>query len=282
MRSLLLYILQFGGFLLLLLLEGLCFILIVKYNQDQKVIYENSRSLITAWADRELDEFAGYLTLGKANDSLAAVNSRLYEQLLHYQQLVEELRQDSTLTPTLDSLSIDTVFQVIPARVIKNSVFKHHNFILLDKGSRHGVQPKMGVILDNGIVGVVTQVESRYSLVMSVLHRQSRPSALIRNTGYFGSLRWEEKNPKELLLENVPKHAHPNIGDTIISSGYSLFFPKGIPLGTIISVDTDGGSDTYKIGVELFADLARLDRVYVVKNFRQQEQEKLTQQEQDE
>jgi len=282
MRNLWLFFLQFGGFVLFVLLELLSFFLIVRYNQEQKVIYDNTLSLVTADLDRSLNNWEEYFYLDKANDSLAAVNSRLYKELLYYKQLVDDLQQDSNITPTLDTLSLDTTFDVIPATVIKNSVSKHHNFILLDKGRVHGVDTEMGVILDNGIVGVTKQVGPRHSLVMSVLHRQSHPSALIKNTGYFGSLRWDERNTGELILENVPIHARPHLRDTIISSGYSLFYPKGIPIGKIKYIAVDGGSDTYRITVELFANLSRLDRVYIVKNFRQQEQEELIQKENNE
>ena len=264
-------------------LELLSFFLIVQFNQEQRAIADNTWANVSAYADRIIDYSITYVHLGRVNDSLATVNARLYEELLSYRQLVEMLERDSLYPDNLDSLLVDSIYQLIPATVIRNSVSEHHNYLLLDKGAADGVDANMGVILDNGIVGIVRSVGPHHALVMSILHRQAHPSASIKGTNYFGSLRWEEKNPKELLLENMPRHATANKEDTIVSSGYSLIFPKGIPIGIIRSVDfIDGGSETYKIGVELFADLANLDRVYVVKKSTQKEQEALVQQAKDE
>ncbi|MCB9282780.1 MAG: rod shape-determining protein MreC [Lewinellaceae bacterium] len=283
MRNLLLVILRFGGFLLFLFLELLSFFLIVQFNQEQQAIFNNSWANFTGSIDQGIHNAIGYTHLRRANDSLAAVNARLYEEVLSYRELVDGLERDSLYPSNLDSLLIDTVYQLIPASVIRNSISEHHNYLLLDKGSADGVGPNMGVILDQGIVGIVRSVGRHHALVMSILHRQSHPSASIKGTNYFGSLTWKEKDPRILLLENVPRHATPEKGDTIITSGYSLIFPKGIPIGTIQQVDSsDGGSDTYNIWVKLFADLASLDRVYVVKKSTQQEQEDLVQQARDE
>jgi len=283
MRNPLLLIFRYGGFLLFAFLEILCFILIVQFNQDQQAIFNNTWANGTAWMDRTYVGAVDYLRLDRRNDSLAVVNARLYEELLAHKRVLEEMEQDSLYPFYLDSLFADTVCELIPAAVIRNSISSHHNYIILDKGSQDSVDVNMGVVLDNGIVGVVLSVGKGYALVMSVLHLQAKPSASIKGTNYFGSLTWNGGNPRELLLENIPKHANPEEGDTIVTSGYSLIFPKGIPIGTIQSFqEGDGGSDTYQISVKLFADLSNLDRVFVVKNKDREELEDLAQKIQDE
>ncbi|MBK6902766.1 MAG: rod shape-determining protein MreC [Saprospirales bacterium] len=278
MRNLLYLFLQLGGFLLFISLEILSFYLIVQHNQEQRLIFNNSWTNFSAGLDRKIDGGYRYIWLGRKNDSLAIANARLYEELLIYKSRVEELERDSLFLADPDSLSTDTIYRLIPARVVRNSVSEHHNYLLLDKGTKDGVEANMGVVLENGIVGIVRSTGPRHALVMSLLHPQSHPSASIKGTNYFGSLRWEPKNTRELLLENVPKHANPVKGDTIETSGYSLIFPKGIPLGTIKAVDnSDAVADTYKITVSLFRDLANLDRVYIVNKSTQKEQETLLQ-----
>lgn len=272
MRDLLLLLLRFGGFLLFLFLEAFCFYLIVQFNQEQRAIFDNSWANASAAVNRTTNRFDAYRKLGGANDSLAMANARLLQELIAYKKLVAELQPDSI--PLLD-----TTQRLIPAMVIRNSISNHHNFLVLDKGSDDGVAKNMGVVLHNGLVGVVRSVGPRHALVMSILHRQAHPSASVRGTNYFGSLTWEERNVRELLLENVPKHANLALGDTIESSGYSLIFPPGIPLGTIAAVDdSDGGSDTYKVKIRLFADLGNLSRVYILDNPAREEQEDLLQQ----
>lgn len=283
MRDLFLLFLRFGGFLLFVLLEVISFFLIVQFNQEQRAIFDNSWANFTASTDRFLSDVENFASLGRKNEALAAEKARLMQEIYYYQQLLETLGQDTLYAPLLDSIDIDTVFRYVPASVIRNSINDHHNYIVLDKGSDHGITPNMGVVVDNGVVGVVRSAGPRYALVMSILHRQSRFSASIKGTRYFGSLRWEEKSSRMMLLENVPKHANPIVGDTIETSGYSLVFPDGIPIGTIESVDEgDGGSDTYQLQVKLFADLANLRHVFVVKKQGLKEQETLLEQVKDE
>jgi rod shape-determining protein MreC len=75
---------------------------------------------------------------------------------------------------------------------------------------------------------------------------------------------WKEINPAHMILEAVPRQADIRIGDTIVTSGYSFIFPRGIFIGTVSRFWTEGGSNYYSIEVKLHEDLARLDRVYVV------------------
>lgn len=283
MRDLLLLFLRFGGFLLFVLLEVISFLLIVQYNQEQRVIFDNSWANFTAGADRFISNVESYASLGRKNDQLAADKARLMQEVNYYKQVLEAISEDTLNASLLDSLRLDTVFRFIPATVISNSIKEHHNYIVLNKGSNDGIAPNMGVVVDDGVVGVVRSVGPRYSLVMSILHRQSRFSASIKGTRYFGSLRWDEKSSRMMLLENVPKHANPVVGDTIETSGYSLVFPHGVPVGAIAAIsEGDGGSDTYELKVKLFADMADLSYVFVVKKEGIKEQEALLEQVKDE
>lgn len=283
MRDLLLLFLRFGGFLLFVLLEVISFFLIVRYNQEQRAIFDNSWANFTASADRFINKVERLASLGRTNEELAAEKARLMQEVGYYKQVLEAISEDTLHAPLLDSLDLDTVFRFIPATVIRNSIKDHHNYIVLDKGSNDGIAPNMGVVVDDGLVGIVRSVGPHYALVMSILHRQSRFSASIKGTRYFGSLRWEEKNSRIMLLENVPKHANPAVGDTIETSGYSLVFPQGVPVGAIQAIsEGDGGSDTYHLQVKLFADLANLSHVFVVKKEGIKEQEALLEQVKDE
>lgn len=67
-----------------------------------------------------------------------------------------------------------------------------------------------------------------------------------------------------MILEAIPRQADILTGDTIITSGYSFIYPRGIYIGTVHRFWTEGGSNYYTIEVALHEDISRLDRVYVV------------------
>jgi rod shape-determining protein MreC len=69
----------------------------------------------------------------------------------------------------------------------------------------------------------------------------------------------------------VPTHAVITIGDTVITSGFSLIFPEGIMIGTVRDISMDEGDNFYTIGIDFSVDYNRLDNVYIIKNFHKEE-----------
>jgi rod shape-determining protein MreC len=148
--------------------------------------------------------------------------------------------------------------------VISNSINQRNNHFTIDRGSRDGVRTEMAVITPHGVAGIVDRVGEQYSTAISVLHSASRISASILRNHYFGSLVWKEMDPAYMILEASPRQADVLIGDTIVTSGFSFIYPKGIFIGTVSRFWIEGGSNYYTIEVRLHEDIARLDRVYVV------------------
>ena len=133
-------------------------------------------------------------------------------------------------------------YQTIQAQVIKNSVNRVDNYITLDQGAAAGIRPDMGVAGTQGVVGIVYKVSSHYALVLSVLNSRSNISCMIQGSGYFGYLRWEGGDSRYAWLEDLPRHAEFELGDTVVTSGYSAVFPQGVMVGTVDdAVDADDG-----------------------------------------
>ena len=76
-------------------------------------------------------------------------------------------------------------------------------------------------------------------------------------------------NANEAILSNVPPHAHPQIGDTITTSGYSYLFPEGMMVGTIadsVPARVKGSAGTFaNYPVHLSTDFQGLRYVYVIR-----------------
>ena len=139
-------------------------------------------------------------------------------------------------------------FSYIPSKIINASTNKQFNFLTLDKGRHHGIEPEMAVVSPRGVVGVVYSVSGNYATIIPLINRDFRLSARILNTGYFGSyvLAWNRYD--QTILEEIPFHVELNEGDTIVTSGYSAIFPEGIFVGTINSFEVDGREFLYHFG----------------------------------
>ena len=142
----------------------------------------------------------------------------------------------------------------------------------LNKGLKDGVRKDMGVISENGIVGIVRDVRNDYAAVNSLLHRRTFISAMIKRTGAFGELKWIGTNPQIVNLGAIAKHNTVMVGDTIVTSGYSTHFPPGLMIGIIESTELPSGNNFHDIKVRLSNNFGALRYVEIVKNRKQNQQ----------
>lgn len=271
MQNLLQFLFRNGVFLLFVGLEVLCFYMVVQANERQAEIYHKSADLFTGALNKQVSSFADYWNLGEVNDSLRRENAMLRSRLAN----LKEPAPASTAP-------VDTVYEIIPARVIKNSIQSRNNYITLEGGSNIGSERGMGVISPDGPVGVVISTTKRYSKVLSLLHANTMISAAVKNKGYFGSLVWRGFNPTIMQLDAIPKHAPLETGDTIVTSGYSQTFPHGLQIGVVDTFTLERGSNFYSIDVRLDVDLSNIQSVYLIRNRRASEVDSLTMSDDDE
>lgn len=276
MRNLIYLFVRFGGLIAFVILELLCMYLVVNYNRKQRSIFIHSSNTISGQLYERFDEIVEFWNLSEVSDSLAEENARLRAQL-RSAKFVETILQDSVRNEKTSQR-----YTFIAAEIVNNSINKHSNNLTLNRGREHGIQSRMGVFDDKGIVGIVRNVGPRYAHVMSILHKESRISAKIRRNSYFGSVLWNGNNPREVTLSDIPKHADLLVGDTVQTSGYSTIFPEGIMIGVVDTFWLEPGSNFYTIEVGLSNDLSRSKYVYVVNDLMEKEITKVEEEESDE
>jgi rod shape-determining protein MreC len=260
---------KLSGFLVFLVLEVICFSLVVRYNGNQEKVYTNTVNKFTGWLQQKSTSTYQYFQLYDENKRLAKENSLLLDRLANLGINV----QNPLDTAWADSIQPKYTF--LDAKVIRNSINQHHNYITLDKGAKDGIRPHTGVVTDDGVVGIIRKVSQNYSVAMSILHRQAIINARVRHKNYFGPLVWKSDNIHTFNLENIPKDAPVTKGDTIETSGYSTMFPPGITIGVIDKLWMDPGSNFFTIEVRSFAKLSNIQHAYIVRNIFKQEQEQL-------
>lgn len=277
MRNLFAFIYRFRAFLIFVLLEALCIFLIVRYNTYQGAAMFNSANTYVGQVLEFQSGVTDYFRLASVNSTLAQENAVLRQELMSYRQhaaadSTEQL--DTTFYAASDS-AMSKPFILHAGRVINNSIRRTNNYLTLAIGSQDGVKPGMGVISPNGAVGRVKTVSRHYATVTSLLHSQMLISAKIKKDNTFGTIKWTGGDYRTALLDYIPLHIKPEIGDTIVTSGFNTVFPEGIMVGTISEVERELDKSFYTIRVELSVDFAQLSYVYVVENPRRPEQDSL-------
>lgn len=257
MVNLFYFLSRYGGLLTFAALELFSLWLIVRYNKTQRDIWFNSSSYYSGILYDNTSRFTDLAGLAQTADSLAQENAQLYARL--YSQLAlagPEVPVDTALG----------TFDFLPSRIIKNSITLPDNNVTLDKGLQDGIRPGMGVMLPNGVLGIVRSASPRFCRVVSVLNSQSHISVAILRNQAFGTLTWDGRDPGTLILEEVPKHIALMRGDTVVTSGFSAIFPRGVPIGVISAHRVPPGSSTLRAEVRIFANLATVQRAYIIRN----------------
>lgn len=156
-------------------------------------------------------------------------------------------------------------YSYINAKVIHNSVTMDQNYITLNKGTNAGVKKDMGVITNQGLIGIVESVSAKYSVVKSVLNRKnSIIIASVKGKDFYGSLIWNNKDFHYITLRGIPKHKKVKVGDIVTSTNNSRIYPAEIPIGKIVELKLDEEGDSYNGKVQLYQNFANLSNVYVV------------------
>ena len=260
MRNLLAFITRYNAFFLFLIFEVSSLIIFIKYNSFQKASFINSSNEVTGAFYSRMDDFYSYLSLRNINDELAKENARLRNQLK------SSFYIDSISKHKVNDTVFKQQYSYISAKVINNSTSHINNYLTINRGSRQGITKGMGVICDSGIVGKVVFVSNHYSIVQSLLHKDSQFSAMLANNREIGYVEWgDELNPHKGVLKDISNNAVPKLGEKVITSDYSLF-PEGIPIGYITSLHTKAGGASLNMEIRLAVDFTRLQYVYVVDN----------------
>ena len=150
--------------------------------------------------------------------------------------------------------------------VIKNSYSYSNNFITIDKGKKDGISPDNGVISSKGVVGIIDKTSENFSRFISILNTNFLLNAKFKNSNYFGVLSWDGSNINKVQLKDVPKQANVAIGDTIVTGGNSLIFPKGILIGYVNSYKLDNSENYLELEINLSTDMTNIENVYIIEN----------------
>jgi rod shape-determining protein MreC len=267
MRTLLRFIQKYSNLLLFLFLEIIALSLIV-----QNTSYQRSRLIglsrqTTGYIYSKFDGAREYFSLKEANELLVEENTALRNRL---DLVLSGLDSSTVISETRGQHR----FYFVRARVVHNSSYKQYNYLTLDKGKKDGVFRDMGVVSDQGLVGIVLESSAGFSTVIPIINRDFRLSVKIKSNNYAGILQWDGKSPGHAVLSEIPFHVDLVEGDTILTSGFSSIFPEGIEVGKIESFSLEKGN-FYDIRVELFTDFQRLFHVNVIRNYQREERLKL-------
>lgn len=277
MKNIFLFIRTYSALVVFLTLQIVCIVFLSHYSKTHEAYFASTANEITGRINSKYNNFSGYFILKEVNRQLAEENARLRNELRSNFITIDSTKKLHTDSIQMDSLTKYRKYFYLPARVVNNSVGLQNNYVTLERGSNQGIKKGMSVIGPEGIVGMVTEVSNNYSLVMSLLHHNSKVSAMLKKDNSLGSIEWDGVDPSYLVLKNIPKSEKVIKGDTVLTSYYSANFPSNLMVGTVANISSDPASNFYTIKVKTATNFYTLQYVNVIDNKRADEQLQLEQ-----
>lgn len=273
MRKLLDFLLEKKHWFLLILFEVISFTLIYRNNSYQRSVMINSANYASGYVLSVAGYVQSYLNLRTINRNLQEQNGQMEMQLLDLQEQIEVMQADTvTFKGAVSDSARIFPFQFVIAEVVNNSISQLSNYITINKGRKDGIQPDMGVVSEQGVVGIVSNVSDHFSVIISLLNPKSKLSCKVLGNNSFGYLTWDGRDANYAILEELPRHAEFHKGDTIVTSGYSAIFPAGLIVGVVDDFYKERDDNFYALRVKLATSFSSLQHVRVIQNAYRNEQ----------
>ena len=273
MRNLIDFIQKNLYWLVFLFLEVVSLISLFKYNSYQGSVYFTTANQMVGGAYRLTSDVSSYLKLGKENAYLEQENEQLRSELLALKKKLRKRQGNSTFVNIQDTMLTD--YKFVGAQVISSTLHRTNNLLTLDKGSKDGIRPEMGVVCSQGVVGIVYLTSRNYSIVIPLLNTSSQISCRMKNSQFFGTMQWQRGDPDISYVNDIPRHAKVEVGEIVETNGYSDIFPEGIPIGRVKKVKDSSDGMSYSLEVELFTDFKTLRNVSIITNYTKPERKAL-------
>jgi len=205
------------------------------------------------------DNYFVLIGLHKENDQLKA---QLNDLRMKYDRQEEDLAEDQRLRGML-SMRDTITGRTVVARVVGRDPTRSNATVTIDKGLSHGVKPDSAVMTADGIVGRVIHSSNFFSIVQLIIDAQSAVGVMERSTRKQAILRGNGGH--DLDLEYTDDDTDMKEGDVFVTSGLDRIYPKGLPVGAIVSVRPRKGAALFNtIVVRPSGDIGRLEEVICI------------------
>jgi rod shape-determining protein MreC len=269
MRNLIAFLRRFQIFLVFAILQVIALSLYFSFFYYPRSQYLTTASTINAKVWEARNAVTKQLKLNHTNTELQKSNALLMEKL---PQSFIKIDQDLV---KIDDTLFRQKYDYIRAEVINSTVEKRNNYFTINVGTKHGVERGLGVISDNGVVGVIHRSSEHYSIVKSVLSENINISVVIENMGLYGLLKWDGIDARRGSIAGISNDLQIKKWSRVVTREGTGIFPKGIMVGKVETLKNVEGEAFWDVSILFSEDYRKLQRVYVVKNLMAEEQQKL-------
>jgi rod shape-determining protein MreC len=174
----------------------------------------------------------------------------------------EELLRENARLKELLSLRKQLPYKVIAAGVIGRDPTNWSSVIIINKGTASGIRKGYACVSFLGLVGRVVEVFPTVSKVMLINDPSLSVSGLVQRSRQEGLVSGTLGGT--LIMRYLPRESDIAANDTVVTSGLTDVYPKGILIGTVTATGDEFSSLSRFAYIRPSVDLARLEELLVI------------------
>lgn len=271
MQNLIDFIVKYKHWFVFFLMEGFCLALLFRFNNYQGSVFFTTANSFVGGIYSAVDGVTSYVGLNSINLQLEKENELLREE-------VHEMKRELAAR-RIDTLQFEgfnrSRYRFVSAQIVNATTNHSLNLLTLNKGSKDGIRPEMGVVCSSGVVGIVFLTSDHYSIVMPLINMKSKVSCQLKDHQSFGTMEWEFGSCQYGYMTGVPLHVKASVDEVVETNGHSDIFPSGIPLGKVVSMGQSDDGLSQKLKVLLAVDYTSVHNVSVITNYHHAEKRTL-------
>ncbi len=221
-------------------------------------------SNVSYFIDEKVEPFFNVLSYKRYNENLVRENEELKEELIKLTLTRKEIAELEELRSALHIQSPSETRDYVGANVIGKDPGNWFHYFVIDVGSADGVSKNSAVVNGEGLVGLVYEVGTNWSKVVSIIDQRSAVAfEMVKSIDDFDGMVNGTKN-FELMCEFYDPDAEYEIGDYLMTSGIGIY-PQGIMIGKITETIDSKDEVVGRAIVEPVVDFHKIKKVLVIK-----------------
>ena len=258
LKSILRYIANYKNYFVYLSI-AIISIFLIKFNdhpklRQVKVLGLTNFAIINYTIDSVIDFF-------RSDSEIKALKFQNAELMMQVNLLRQNEFENKKLKELIN-LSDTSKFDLIPVNVVSKLVTRTQGTFLLNKGKNDSISTGMPVIDEKGLVGIVSEVTSDFSVVKTLKNSTLSIAITIQRTNVDGIMNWDGK---ELIIKNIPTTYDVVPGDRIETSDFSTLFPPAVPVGLVLEKKSNALGLLHNISVKPAADIDGAENLFIVR-----------------
>lgn len=224
---------------------------------------QQGAALIAGWIADISGAFTAYRDLQQENEALKTqVRELLAENSVMTEYRLENLRLRQMLG---FKETVGDSYDLLAAEVVARSPSTWNLSLVIGRGKAGGVSPNQAVITAEGLVGRTGTVSEHTAEVRLLTDPEVAVAAIVQVSRVPGIVQGRQDGSGFLEMIHLPHDAPVRPQQTVVSSGWGGVFPPGLRIGYIVEVVPEPNGLMKKAIIQPFADLNRLEEVFVVR-----------------